>query len=88
MEILAGARDPAKTQRFLRGFTMLRLHGLADFEQAARLYRMCREAGETIRKLSDCLVAVPAMRAGAHVLHADRDFDAIARHSPLEVLAV
>lgn len=88
MEMLGGARDPAKTARFLRGFAMLRLQGLADFEQAARLYRLCREAGETVRKLTDCLVAVPTIRAGATLLHADQDFEKLARHSPLKVLPV
>lgn len=88
MEMLAGARDPAKTEWFLRGFAMLRLQGLADFERAARLYRLCREAGETVRKLTDCLVAVPTIRAGATLLHADEDFEKLARHSPLKVLPV
>ena len=32
------------------------------------------------------LVAVPAILAGAPVLHADRDFDVLARHTPLEVV--
>jgi predicted nucleic acid-binding protein len=31
------------------------------------------------------LIAVPAIRADASVLHNDRDFDAIARHTPLRV---
>lgn len=85
MELLAGARRPAETAAGLRGYTMLPLRGLADFEHAAALYRTCRAAGETIRELADCLVAVPAIRAGASVLHADRDFDILARHTPLRV---
>lgn len=83
MELLAGATRPAALLERLHGFPMLPLEGLADFEQAAALYRGCRAAGETIRELADCLVAVPAIRAGASVLHADRDFDILARHTPL-----
>jgi predicted nucleic acid-binding protein len=64
---------------------MLPLSGLRDFEHAAALYRSCRTAGETVRKLSDCLVAVPTIRAGATLLHADRDFDVLARHTPLRL---
>lgn len=88
MELLAGAGEAAQAvalRHRLRGYMMLPLRGLADFEHAATLYRACRAAGETIRELSDCLIAVPAIRAGARILHADRDFDVLARHTPLEV---
>lgn len=89
MELLAGARSP-RHHRDLRdlllGLRLLRLRGLDDYERAADLYQMCRAGGETVRKLTDCLVAVPAIDAGARVLHADRDFDVIARHTPLEVV--
>ncbi|HET8741226.1 MAG TPA: PIN domain nuclease [Gaiella sp.] len=90
-EILAGARTPQRTEELrgmLLGFTLLPLDGLDGFEQAAALYRACRWAGETVRSIADCLVAVPAIRAGAPVLHADRDFPTLARHTPLEVLSV
>ncbi|MGH2792917.1 MAG: hypothetical protein ACRDKG_01300 [Actinomycetota bacterium] len=61
------------------------LEGLADFEHAAFLYQSCRRAGETIDLMTQCLIAVPAIRAGAEVLHNDRDFDVIARHTPLKI---
>jgi predicted nucleic acid-binding protein len=66
-------------------FELLPVQGLADDEAAAGLYRRCRRAGETVRKLTDCLIAVVAMRAGAALLHRDQDFDVIARHAPLLV---
>ena len=89
-EVLAGMphRDVAATRDWLLGFPVLRLRGLADFELAAALSRACRDAGDAVRHLTDCLVAVPTIRAGATLLHADRDFDKLARHSPLEVLSV
>lgn len=89
MEVLAGAHDEAHRRalrRLLLGCELLPLTGLAEYEAAAELYRACRRAGETIRALTDCLIAVPAIRAGATVLHADRDFDAIARHSALTTM--
>ncbi|HET6748317.1 MAG TPA: PIN domain nuclease [Actinomycetes bacterium] len=87
MELLAGASNDelARLGRLLGRFELLPVQGLADFEAAAGLYRRCRRAGETVRKLTDCLIAVVAMRAGAALLHRDQDFEAIARHAPLRV---
>jgi predicted nucleic acid-binding protein len=86
-EVLAGVpRTKVDTTRaHLLSLRLLRLRGLPDFEAAASLYRTCRDAGETVRHISDCLVAVPAIRARATLLHADRDFEKLARHTPLEV---
>jgi predicted nucleic acid-binding protein len=88
MEILAGARDDAHRDR-LRGL-LARCHfapteGPRDFEDAAGVYRTCRRGGETIRALTDCLIATVAIREGMPILHADADFDAIARHVPLTI---
>lgn len=88
MELLAGARSgtPARDLRSrLLGFRVLPLEGFADFEEAAVIYRACRDAGETLRSLTDCLIAVPVIRAGATLLHNDADFAAVARHSPLRI---
>jgi predicted nucleic acid-binding protein len=54
------------------------------FEEAAGLYRSARRAALTIRSGVDCLIAACAIRNGLAVLHHDRDFDALARVSPLE----
>jgi predicted nucleic acid-binding protein len=86
-ELLAGARSPAEAKDLrdqLTHRTMLPLHGVLGFVQAARLKRECRRHGLSA-SLADCLVAVPAIWAGASVLHADSDFDAIAKVSALEV---
>jgi predicted nucleic acid-binding protein len=86
-EVLAGvpprAVQPMRDR--LVAFRVLHLRGLADFEAAADLYRVCRDAGESVRQLTDCLVAVPVIEAGARLLHADRDFDKLARHTPLQI---
>lgn len=90
MELLAGARSDrhaAELRQHLVAFPLLRIQGLDDFERAAEIYRACRVAGETVRDLDDCLVASVAIRADAEVLHNDRDFDAIARHTPLQIYA-
>jgi predicted nucleic acid-binding protein len=88
MELLAGTRSRGEHSRLrtrLVVFPQLTLRGLPDFEQAAELYRMCRRKGETVRKLIDCLIAVVAIRAGATVLHNDRDFETLARHTRLRI---
>ena len=90
-EVLAGVLDDLRGRRirtFLLGFPLLRLRGLHDFEAAADLRRACSRAGETVRGIADCLVAVPAIGAGIPVLHRDRDFDVLARHTPLEVVSL
>lgn len=33
----------------------------------------------------DCLIAAVAIRTGSSVLHQDRGFDALAKHTPLQV---
>lgn len=86
MEVLAGARDDDhrdRLRRLLARCEHVPIEGLDDFETAADLYRMCRSAGETVRALTDCLIAVVASRASLSVLHADRDFDVLARHTGL-----
>lgn len=87
MEVLAGARDENHLRQ-LRGLlaraTILPT-GPADYEAAAALYRICRRQGETVRKLIDCLIAAVAIREEAPVLHADTDFDVLARHTALEI---
>lgn len=87
MEVLAGARDDEHLAR-LRGLLARAVTvpvGPAEYEQAAALYRTCRRRGETVRKLIDCLIAAAAVRGGATVLHADGDFEVLARHTALRV---
>ena len=91
MELLAGARDGAHARRLanlLAGVGMTRVEGLGDWETAAAIYRTCRAAGHTIRSQIDCLIAAVAIREEVPVLHADRDFGLIARHTPLRVVAL
>ena len=89
MEVLAGARDEDHLES-LRG-TLARPVLLptyrTDYDDAAALYRRCRRQGATIRSLLDCLVAAVAIRNGVPVLYNDRDFDALARHTDLQVYA-
>lgn len=88
MELLAGVRsrhDLVNTRRLLLNLRMLRVGGLDTYERAAAIARLCRAQGDTIRQNLDCLIAAVAIREGVSILHADRDFDVIARHTELRV---
>jgi predicted nucleic acid-binding protein len=85
MEILAGARDGEHLiglRRLLARASSLVITPV-DYDEAAALYRICRRGGDTARKLIDCLIAATAIRADVPVLHADGDFDVLARHTAL-----
>lgn len=91
LEMLAGARDDRHAEELRRLLARCRLLSVDepfDYETAAMLYRACRRAGTTIRRLPDCLIAAVAIRNGARLLHHDADFDAIARHAPIQILAL
>lgn len=88
LEVLAGAKDQVhlgELRRLLMGCRLLSLRGLSDYEDAATLYRSCRMQGVTVRRLTDCLIATVAIRAGVPMLHADRDFDLIAGCTSLQI---
>jgi len=89
MELLAGPQPYehlSNVRRRLLAFPMLRVGGLETYERAAAIQRVCREKGEIVRSMTDCLVAAVAIREGVPVLHADRDFDVIARHTELTIV--
>jgi predicted nucleic acid-binding protein len=86
MELLAGARgmtERARLRARLVALPRLAVQGLSDFEAAAELYQLCRARGASVRKLIDCLIAAVAIRDGATLLHNDRDYDVLARHTRL-----
>ena len=60
--------------------------GPKHYDQAAAMYRACRRSGETVRKLIDCLIAAAAVDARIPILHADADFETLARHTDLRVV--
>lgn len=89
LELLAGARDPNEHHRvkLVVGACQYEpVHSIEDWEDAAALYRLCRAGGETVRSKFDCLIAAVAIRLDVPILHNDRDFDVLARHTPLRVV--
>lgn len=91
MEVLCGPTDEKDVDRLtnmLAGTRYLRQEAPRDAEGAAALFRTCRRAGEAPRARLDCLVAAVAIRHSVPVLHHDRDYDVLARHTDLEVVAL
>jgi predicted nucleic acid-binding protein len=88
-ELTAGARSAARADE-LRGLLlrgpMLAIGGLRDWEDAAWLYRTARWRGLTVRSTVDCLIAAVAVRTTTPVLARDRDFEALATVSELQLL--
>ena len=52
---------------------------------AASLYRNLRAKGVTIRKPNDCLIAVICINNNIPLLHNDKDFNDIAKHTSLKI---
>lgn len=76
MEVMAGARTVGREEdlrRLLLRFHLLTFDAAADFEAAARVYRLCRRAGVTPRGLIDCMIASVARRNRASLLAYDAD---------------
>jgi predicted nucleic acid-binding protein len=88
-EVLAGTTDDQRLAAWSRAIdasVYLAQAPRVDALEAARLYHKCRRAGESPRQLSGCLVAAVAIRHNIAVLHRDRDYDVIARHTDLQVV--
>jgi predicted nucleic acid-binding protein len=81
-EVLQGADSPRRFEEWRRAFAglmcYLPLDPIDTHVEAARLYGACRRAGKTPRSSNDCLIARIAIEHGLVLLHADRDFEAIA----------
>ena len=90
MEVLAGARNEHHLRVLSNALKMANVLSTKpeDYEDAAALFRVCRSQGETVRKLIDCLIAAVAIRKNVPVLHNDKDFDVLARHTELKTIEI
>lgn len=88
-EVLQGIRSDAdfvETKNYFDDLIFLPMRQ-TTFVQAAEVYRSLRKRGVTIRKPVDCMIASVAIEYDIRLLHNDRDFDYIAKHSKLRVSA-
>ena len=86
-EVLQGIRsdtDFIKIKEYLGDLIFLPMRQ-ATFLRSTEIYRSLRKQGITIRKPVDCMIASVAIDYDIHLLHNDRDFDHIAKHSKLRI---
>jgi predicted nucleic acid-binding protein len=90
MEVLAGARTDHEWSELgaLLGMCQMIPSSTSDFLDASNIIRHSRMHGETIRRSADCLIAAVAVRADIPILHVDRDYEVIARHSSLKLVSL
>jgi predicted nucleic acid-binding protein len=89
-EVLQGFRtdrDFAQARDLLLRLPLLSLD-VDGHVEAARLYRRLRNRGITVRGTIDCIIAQTCITAGLELLSTDRDFAAMARHTPLRLCAM
>ena len=89
MEVLVGAADDESARqlrRLMHSFEVVSIAPLVDTEMAAAMQRRCRRSGRPVRNMIDCIIAAMAVRLGEPVLHRDRDFDALAEVTDLDVV--
>ena len=86
-EVLQGFRTEAGFQRARRLLVSLPVtHPDLDCHvRAARMFRMLRREGVTVRGAVDCVIAQTCLDIGAELLSPDGDFAHIARHTGLRV---
>lgn len=88
-EILQGIRnndDYLEVKTSILSLEILTIEQIESSIGAADLYRSLRKKGVTIKKSNDCMIAYYSIYFGIHLLHKDRDFDLIAKHSELKTL--
>lgn len=88
-EILLGLDNDAEAERIstlLDAFDTVAEPTRADYIEAARIYRLCRAKGFTVRSTIDCLIAQLCLRDDFALLTKDRDFKAIADCVPLQLI--
>ena len=88
-EVLQGIkyeREYQKTKEFFKDLIFLPMH-YSTYLKSAEIYRNIRKKGITIRRVLDCLIASVAVENNVLILHNDKDFLQIAKHSKLKILS-
>lgn len=87
-EILQGIRERQMFETIkgsLLSLNFLQYNPIESAIGAASLYRFLKRKGITIRKPNDCLIAVICINNDTPLLHNDKDFDNIAKHTTLKI---
>lgn len=87
-EILQGIRDDKQYELvsvIIHGFEFIDFDPYKYAVKAADLFRALQKKGITIRKANDCLIAAFCIDLNILLIHNDRDFDNIAKHTSLKI---
>ena len=89
-EVLQGLRTDSGFNRARTALLQLPILALDTngHIEAAKLFRVLRSKGMTVRGAVDCIIAQTCIAAEAELLSPDRDFAGIARHSSLRLCAL
>jgi len=87
-ELLQGFHGPKAKDRIIRSFSLLPVISpeIDDHIEAAGLRNTCRRKGIQVGTI-DALIAQLCIRHGLQLLTTDEDFQHMAKHTPLSVLA-
>ncbi len=72
----------------LEGLDILYYEAYEYAIKAAQLYRSLHHKGITINKINDCLIASICIDNNIPLLHNDKDFDNIAKHTSLKIYKI
>jgi Predicted nucleic acid-binding protein, contains PIN domain len=89
-EILQGIRVNEKYEEIkdlLFTTRFLQVDSYFISEKASSIYRELRSKGTTIKSPNDCLIAAYAIHFNLPLVHSDKDFDKIAKHTSLKIYA-
>ncbi len=90
MEVLQGFRSQSDFQAARQHLSLLECRSLCSYElalQGAEHYRTLRNKGVTVRKTIDVIIGTWCIACAVPLLHNDRDFDTMAEHLGLSVVA-
>ncbi|MDQ2721014.1 MAG: PIN domain-containing protein [Bacteroidota bacterium] len=87
-EILQGIKEKkllSFVEDSLLGFQFFNYDMYEAAFEAAALYRLLRTKGVTVRSSNDCSIAWLCISNNFPILHNDKDFDNIAKHTSLKI---
>lgn len=87
-EVLQGIENDKQyllVKEVLEGLYKIEIEHFNYAEKGADLYRYLRRKGVTIRKPNDCFIAAFCIDTECSILHNDKDFDNIAKHTTLKI---
>jgi len=90
-EILQGVKEEKrflKIKNYLLELPFYEPKGIVTYSEAARVFRLCREKGKTIRSTIDCIIAAICLENNLSILHKDKDYDIIQECAGLIVFRI